>query len=289
MDKLNVSFIGLGTMGYHMAGHIQKAGHNVTVYNRTTQVAERWINEFNGQSALTPDSAAQNADIVITCVGNDLDLREVVKGEKGIIHSIKNGGILIDHTTTSAEIAREISRDLKNIDAYFIDAPVSGGEQGAINGQLTVMCGGNKNAFNQSTVAINCYAKSVVLMGESGYGQLTKMMNQICIAGLVQGLAEGIHFASKAGLDIEKAIQVISQGAAQSWQMENRHQTMINDEYNHGFAVDWMRKDLGIVLDEAKRNGSQLPIAALVDQFYAEVQSMGGGRWDTSSLLKRLK
>lgn len=294
MNKLNVAFIGLGTMGYHMAGHIEKAHYPVTVFNRTTQKAEQWIDEFKKQSvniepALTPQLAATDADIVITCVGNDADLHEVIMGENGVIHSIKKGAIIVDHTTTSADIAREISNHLKSKKAFFIDAPVSGGEQGAINGQLTVMCGGNEEAFNKALPVMNSYAKSAILMGESGYGQLTKMMNQICIAGLVQGLAEGIHFASKAGLDIEKAIQVISKGAAQSWQMENRHQTMINDEYNHGFAVDWMRKDLGIVLDEARQNGSQLPVTALVDQFYADVQSIGGGRWDTSSLLKRLK
>jgi len=284
------AFIGLGVMGYHMAGHLKtRGGHDVTVYNRTAQKAEKWVSEFGGTHAGTPKDAAAKADFVFACVGNDNDLRAVTLGEQGALDSMKEGAILIDNTTSSAHAARMLDEQTRQRNLGFIDAPVSGGEAGAVNGALTVMCGGDEDTFAKARPVIECYAKMVGLMGPAGKGQLTKMVNQICIAGLVQGLAEGIHFAQNAGLDVEQVIDVISKGAAGSWQMENRHKTMNDGHYNHGFAVDWMRKDLAIVLNEAEANGASLPVTALVDQFYKDVQKMGGNRWDTSSLLARLK
>ncbi len=286
----NVTFIGLGVMGYPMAGHLAvKGGHTVTVYNRTAAKAEAWVKQYGGKSAATPADAARDADFVFTCVGNDDDLRSVTTGENGVFSGMKPGAILIDNTTASAEVARELDAAAKAKGCHFIDAPVSGGQAGAENGVLTVMCGGETAVFEKAKPVIDAYARMVGLMGDVGAGQLTKMINQICIAGLVQGLAEGIHFGQKAGLDIEKVVEVISKGAAGSWQMENRHKTMMAGKYDFGFAVDWMRKDLDIVLSEARRNGATLPVTALVDQFYGEVQAMGGKRWDTSSLLARLE
>lgn len=282
------AFIGLGVMGYPMAGYLAKAGHDVTVYNRTAQKAERWAEQYGGAFADTPAAAADGADFVFSCVGNDDDLRSVTTGVDGAFQSLKQGAIFIDNTTASAEVARELYAAAAEKGAGFIDAPVSGGQAGAENGVLTVMCGGDADTFEKAKPVIECYARMVGLMGPVGAGQLTKMVNQICIAGLVQGLAEGIHFAQNAGLDVEAVIDVISKGAAGSWQMENRHKTMNNGEYNHGFAVDWMRKDLAICLSEAERNGSSLPGTALIDQYYGDVQRMGGSRWDTSSLLARL-
>lgn len=285
-----VAFIGLGVMGFPMAGHLkEKGGHDVTVYNRTAAKAEEWAKKHGGRSAATPAEAAKDADFVFTCVGNDDDLRSVTLGDTGAIAGMKAGAILIDNTTASAEVARELADSAKAKGVDFIDAPVSGGQAGAENGVLTVMCGGDQAVFDRAKPVIEAYARMVGLMGPVGAGQLTKMINQICIAGLVQGLAEGIHFGQKAGLDIEKVVDVISKGAAGSWQMENRHKTMNQGKYDFGFAVDWMRKDLGIVLAEARRNGAKLPVTALVDQFYGDVQSMGGNRWDTSSLLARLE
>nr|CAD6605761.1 NAD(P)-dependent oxidoreductase [Rhizobium sp. Khangiran2] len=285
-----VSFIGLGVMGFPMAGHLKEnGGHDVTVYNRTAAKAEEWAKKHGGRSAATPAEAAKDADFVFTCVGNDDDLRSVTLGDTGAIAGMKAGAILIDNTTASAEVARELADSAKAKGVDFIDAPVSGGQAGAENGVLTVMCGGDQAVFDRAKPVIEAYARMVGLMGPVGAGQLTKMINQICIAGLVQGLAEGIHFGKKAGLDIEKVVDVISKGAAGSWQMENRHKTMNQGKYDFGFAVDWMRKDLGIVLAEARRNGAKLPVTALVDQFYGDVQSMGGNRWDTSSLLARLE
>ncbi|WFS02596.1 NAD(P)-dependent oxidoreductase [Rhizobium tumorigenes] len=286
----NVTFIGLGVMGYPMAGHLAvKGGHTVTVYNRTAAKAEAWVKQYGGKSAATPGDAARDADFVFTCVGNDDDLRSVTTGENGVFSGMKPGAILIDNTTASAEVARELDAAAKAKGCHFIDAPVSGGQAGAENGVLTVMCGGETAVFEKAKPVIDAYARMVGLMGDVGAGQLTKMVNQICIAGLVQGLAEGIHFGQKAGLDIEKVVEVISKGAAGSWQMENRHKTMMAGKYDFGFAVDWMRKDLDIVLSEGRRNGATLPVTALVDQFYGEVQAMGGKRWDTSSLLARLE
>ena len=285
-----VAFIGLGVMGFPMAGHLrEKGGHDVTVYNRTAAKAEEWVKTYGGTSAPTPAEAARDADFVFTCVGNDDDLRSVTIGETGALAGMKAGAVLIDNTTASAEVARELYEAARAKDVDFIDAPVSGGQAGAENGVLTVMCGGDQPAFDRAKPVIDAYARMVGLMGPVGAGQLTKMINQICIAGLVQGLAEGIHFGKQAGLDIEKVVEVISKGAAGSWQMENRHKTMNQEKYDFGFAVDWMRKDLGIVLAEARRNGAKLPVTALVDQFYGDVQSMGGNRWDTSSLLARLQ
>jgi 3-hydroxyisobutyrate dehydrogenase len=284
------AFIGLGVMGYHMAGHLAvRGGHDVTVYNRTASKAGKWVEEFGGAMAATPKEAADGADFVFACVGNDDDLRSVTIGENGAFSGMKSGAIFIDNTTASADVARELraAADAGGFD--FIDAPVSGGEAGARNGVLTVMCGGDADVFERAKPVIESFARMVGLMGPTGAGQLTKMVNQICIAGLVQGLAEGINFGLKAGLDMHKVIDVISKGAAGSWQMENRHGTMIAGEYEHGFAVDWMRKDLGIVLSEADNNGASLPVTALIDQFYKDVQSMGGNRWDTSSLLARLR
>ena len=285
-----VAFIGLGVMGYPMAGHLKaKGGHDVTVYNRTTAKAEAWVKQHGGRHALTPAEAAKDADFVFTCVGNDDDLRSVTIGENGVLSGMKPGAILDDNTTASAEVAREHAAAAEVKGCGFIDAPVSGGQAGAENGMLTVMCGGDDKTFEQARPVIDAFARMVGLMGPAGAGQLTKMVNQICIAGLVQGLAEGIHFGKKAGLDIEKVIEVISKGAAGSWQMENRHKTMAVGKYDFGFAVDWMRKDLDIVLTEARSNGATLPVTALVDQFYGEVQKLGGKRWDTSSLLARLE
>lgn len=283
-----VAFLGLGVMGYPMARHLAKAGHEVTVYNRTAAKAEQWVAEHGSKMAHTPHEAAKDQDLVFCCVGNDDDLREVCTGQQGAFHGLKKGAIFVDNTTASAKIARELNAKALELGAHFIDAPVSGGQAGAENGQLTVMCGGNEDAFNKARDVIACFAKAVTLMGESGCGQLTKMMNQICIGGLLQALSESLKFGMNAGLDVEKALGVISKGAAQSWQMENRGNTMVADKFDFGFAVDWMRKDFSLVLEEGRRNGSQLPVTALVDQFYAEVQAMGGGRWDTSSLIKRL-
>lgn len=285
-----VAFIGLGVMGFPMAGHLKtKGGHDVTVYNRTASKAQDWVAKFGGKSAPTPAQAAEGADFVFTCVGNDDDLRSVTIGEQGVLQGMKPGAILIDNTTASAEVARELHAAVKAKGCDFIDAPVSGGQAGAENGALTVMCGGEPATFEKARPVIDAYARMVGLMGDVGAGQLTKMINQICIAGLVQGLAEGIHFGKRAGLDIEKVVEVISKGAAGSWQMENRHKTMNQGKYDFGFAVEWMRKDLGIVLAEARSNGAKLPVTALVDQFYGDVQAMGGSRWDTSSLLARLE
>ncbi len=284
-----VAFIGLGVMGYPMAGHLVKQGHQVTVYNRTTVKAEQWTKDYTGQLALTPKLAAEDQDIVFTCVGNDEDLKQVILGENGVIHGIADGAILVDHTTASADVARDISAILASKNIEFMDAPVSGGQAGAENGVLTVMMGGKQNVFEQVKPVIDAYSRCAELLGEVGAGQLTKMVNQICIAGVVQGLAEGLHFAKSAGLDGLKVVEVISKGAAQSWQMENRYQTMWQGEYDFGFAIDWMRKDLGIALAEGRKNGSHLPVTALVDQFYSEVQAMKGNRWDTSSLLARLE
>ena len=285
----SAAFIGLGVMGYPMAGHIAKGGHEVTVYNRTGEKAQRWVAEHGGKSAPTPAEAAKDKDFVFACVGNDDDLRSVTTGPDGAFSAMKPGSVFIDNTTASAAIARELDEAAAAGGFGFLDAPVSGGQAGAENGVLTVMVGGDQSVFDKAKPVIDCYARMVGLMGPAGSGQLTKMVNQICIGGLVEGLAEGIHFAQNAGLDVEKVIDVISKGAAGSWQMENRWKTMNAGEYNHGFAVDWMRKDFDIVLSEARRNGSRLPVTALVDQFYAEVQAMGGKRWDTSSLLARLK
>ena len=280
-----VTFIGLGVMGYPMAGYLAKAGHQVTVYNRTIEKAERWKAEFPGVSAATPAAATRDADFVFCCVGNDDDLRSVTVAEGGAFETMKRGAVFIDHTTTSAEVARELHKKAAGLDFSFIDAPVSGGQAGAENGQLTVMIGGDEDAVARAAPLIDCYAKMQARLGETGAGQLTKMVNQICIAGLVQGLAEALHFSSRAGLDSKAVIDVISKGAAQSWQMENRASTMIDGEIDFGFAVDWMRKDLGYVLSEARENGAHLPVTALVDQFYSEVQALGGHRWDTSSLI----
>jgi 3-hydroxyisobutyrate dehydrogenase len=284
-----VAFIGLGVMGYPMAGHIRtKGGHDVTVYNRTLGKAQAWATEFGGRVAATPEEAARDADFVFACVGNDDDLRSVTTGKGGAFHGLKSGAIFVDNTTASANVARELYAQALERGAHFLDAPVSGGQAGAQNGALTVMVGGDAQAFATAEPVISHYARAVRLIGPSGAGQLTKMVNQICIAGVVQGLAEGLHFAQRAGLDVAAVIETISKGAAQSWQMENRWKTMDEGKFDFGFAVDWMRKDLSICLDEARRNGAHLPVSALVDQFYSEVQSMGGKRWDTSSLIARL-
>ena len=285
-----VAFLGLGVMGYPMAGHLKnKGGHEVTVYNRTAAKSEQWVKQYGGKSAATPKVAAQGQDLVMCCVGNDNDLREVTLGKDGAFQAMGKGTIFVDHTTASAEIARELFEAAKKGGFDFIDGPVSGGQAGAENGVLTVMCGGDEAVFNKAKPVIDAYARACNLMGAPGSGQLAKMCNQICIAGLVQGLSEAIHFGMKAGLDIEKLIATISKGAAQSWQMENRYKTMVAGKFDHGFAVDWMRKDLSICLGEARKNGASLPVTALVDQFYAEVQKMGGKRWDTSALLARLE
>ena len=284
-----VAFIGLGVMGFPMAGHLARKGHQVCVYNRSSAKAADWCVQFAGTSATTPREAAQGADLVMTCVGNDDDLRSVVLGSDGAFSGMSPGSVLVDHTTASADVARELAVLAAERELGFLDAPVSGGQAGAENGVLTVMVGGEQVFYERAEPVIDSYAKMVKLMGPVGSGQLTKMVNQICIGGLVQGLAEALHFAQCAGLDGHAAMEVISKGAAQSWQLENRHQSMLAGKFDFGFAVDWMRKDLSILLDEARRNGAQLPVTALVDQFYADVQAMGGGRWDTSSLLARLK
>lgn len=284
-----VAFLGLGVMGYPMAGWLSRNDYQVTVYNRTTMVAERWCEEYAGDMAKTARGAVQDVEIVFLCVGNDQDVQEVVLGEQGILEAMKPGTILVDHTTTSASLAKQIAAEAVVKGVGFVDAPVSGGQQGAENGQLTVMCGGSEEDFVQVKPVITSFAKAVQLMGPVGSGQLCKMVNQICIAGLVQGLAEGLNFAENAGLDAHQVVEVISKGAAQSWQMENRHKTMLAGEYEHGFAVQWMRKDLAFALQEAENNGSVLPVTSLVDSYYAEVQELGGNRWDTSSLLARLK
>tara|TARA_B100001939_G_scaffold145503_1_gene126073 strand:+ start:190 stop:1074 length:885 start_codon:yes stop_codon:yes gene_type:complete len=286
---MKVSFLGLGVMGYPMAGHLAKAGHDVTVYNRTVAKAEKWVAEFGGKAAATPKEAAVGQEIVFACVGNDDDLRSITLNEDGAFAGMSEGALFVDHTTASAEVARELSGAAKALNLGFMDAPVSGGQQGAENGTLTVMIGGSQTDFDRAAPVIDVFARACTLMGDVGAGQLTKMVNQICIAGLVQALSEGLSFARAAGLDAHKVVEVISKGAAQSWQMENRYKTMLADEFEHGFAVDWMRKDLSICLTEARKNGSALPITAAVDQLYSEVQSMGGGRWDTSSLFSRLE
>jgi len=282
------AFIGLGVMGYPMAGHMAKGGHDVTVYNRTAAKAEKWVAEHGGAMATTPGGAVEDADVVCACVGNDDDLRSVVYGDDGILANMKSGAIFIDHTTASADVAREVGKKAAELGIQFLDGPVSGGQAGAENGVLTVMVGGEQAGFDGADPVVQCYARAYTLLGPVGSGQLCKMVNQICIAGLVQGLSEGIAFGQRAGLDVGKVIDVISKGAAQSWQMENRAETMINDEFEFGFAVDWMRKDLGICLAEANNNGARLPVTALVDQFYAEIQNRDGNRWDTSSLLRLL-
>ena len=285
----NVAFIGLGVMGYPMAGYISKAGHNVTVYNRTTAKADKWLTEYKGKLAKTPADAAKDAEYIFTCVGNDNDLREVTFGDNGVFKTIKKGAIYIDNTTASATIAREIYEHAKKNSFGALDAPVSGGQAGAENGALTVMIGGDQADFDKAKDKIDCYSKKMKLLGKAGNGQLAKMVNQICIGGLVQALSEGINFGLKAGLNMEDVVEVISKGAAQSWQMENRYKTMIDDKFEFGFAVDWMRKDLKIALEEAKKNNSLLPITEIVDQYYGDVQKLGGNRWDTSSLIRRLR
>jgi 3-hydroxyisobutyrate dehydrogenase-like beta-hydroxyacid dehydrogenase len=285
----NVAFLGLGVMGHPMAGHLARAGHRVTVYNRTAAKSVQWSAEYGGRVATTPREAADGADIVFACVGNDDDLRSVVLGKDGAYAGMKRGAVFVDHTTASALVARELSAAGRERGIAFIDAPVSGGNVGAINGALTVMCGGDAAAFATIQPVAMAFAKAVTLLGGSGAGQLAKMVNQIAIAGLVQGLAEAIAFGEKAGLDMKAVLAVIGKGAAQSWQMDNRGPTMIDGQFEFGFAVDWMRKDLGLLLEEAKRNGARLPVTALVDQFYADIQAMGGSRWDTSSLIRRLR
>jgi 3-hydroxyisobutyrate dehydrogenase len=288
-DMAKVAFLGLGVMGFPMARHLAAKGHDVTVYNRTTAKAETWVKAHGGRLAATPRAAAEGQDIVFACVGNDDDLRAVTIGPDGAFQAMSKGAIFVDHTTASAEVARELYTKANALGLGFIDAPVSGGQGGAENGVLTVMCGGDADIYARVEPVIMSFARMCKLLGPSGSGQLTKMVNQICIAGLVQGLAEGVGFARKAGLDIAAVIETISKGAAQSWQMENRYKTMIEQRYDFGFAADWMRKDLGICIAESRRNGAHLPVTALVDQFYGEVQAMGGGRWDTSSLLARLE
>ena len=284
-----VAFLGLGVMGYPMAGHLQAAGHDVTVYNRTAAKAEAWAKEHGGSHAATPREAAQGADFVMTCVGNDDDLRSVCTGKDGAFAGMEEGAILVDHTTVSAKVTRDLAAIAAGGGIGYVDAPISGGQAGAENGQLSVMCGGDQATYDKAAPVIDAYAKICRRMGDVGAGQITKMCNQIAIAGLVQGLSESLHFAQASGLDGEKVVEVISQGAAGSWQMVNRHKTMLADEYEHGFAVDWMRKDLNICLTTADEIGASLPVTALVDQFYKDVQKLGGGRWDTSSLIKRLR
>ncbi|ANN68373.1 NAD(P)-dependent oxidoreductase [Bordetella bronchialis] len=284
-----VAFLGLGVMGFPMAGHLAKAGHQVTVYNRTAAKAQEWAAEFGGKTAATPREAASGAEIVFCCVGNDDDLRSVVLGENGAYAGMGKGAVFVDHTTASAQVARELYGEAKRLGLQFVDAPVSGGQAGAVNGVLTVMCGGEPEVFERIKPVAQVFGRAVTLVGAPGAGQLAKMVNQICIAGLVQGLSEGIAFGQAAGLDMKLVLDVISKGAAQSWQMENRGATMVDDKFDFGFAVNWMRKDLGLVLEEARANGARVPVTALVDQFYGDVQKMGGGRWDTSSLIKRLR
>lgn len=284
---MKVAFIGLGVMGYPMAGHVLRAGLEICVFNRNAARAEQWCAEYGGDMAPTPAEAAKNADVVLVCVGNDDDVRAVVLGESGVLSAMKPGAILVDHTTASADLARELAGAAQQQGKQFLDAPVSGGQAGAENGALTVMIGGDPSTYDLAKPVIDCYSRFSKLLGPAGHGQLAKMVNQICIAGVVQGLAEGLNFAMKAGLEGEALIETLSKGAAGSWQMENRYQTMLQDQYEFGFAVDWMRKDLGIALAEAAKNGAELPVTALVDHFYQEVQAAGGGRWDTSSLLTR--
>ena len=286
---MRVAFAGLGVMGYPMAGYLAKAGYEVTVYNRTTEKAEKWAQEFRGALSSTPGKAASDADIVFACVGNDDDVREVVLGDDGILGSIPAGGIIVDHTTASATVAREVADAAAGRNVGFLDAPLSGGQAGAENGQLTIMVGGDEGTFERTRPVMDAYAKAITLIGPVGHGQMAKMVNQICIAGVVQGLSEGLHFAKRAGLDVPQVMAAISTGAAQSWQMENRWETMIADEFEFGFAVDWMRKDLRIALEEAEQNGATLEMTKLVDGYYAEVQGLGGSRWDTSSLIARLE
>jgi 3-hydroxyisobutyrate dehydrogenase-like beta-hydroxyacid dehydrogenase len=286
---MRAAFIGLGVMGYPMAGYLVKAGHEAVVYNRTGSKAEQWCRTFDGTAAATPAAAAEAADIVFTCVGNDDDVREVVLGEQGAIHGMAAGSILVDHTTASAKLARELESTLADNSIGFLDAPLSGGQAGAENGQLTIMVGGSEETFERARPVMDCYARAITLIGPAGHGQMAKMVNQVCIAGIVQGLAEGLHFAKRADLDVPKVIEAISRGAAQSWQMENRWQTMVEGEFEFGFAVDWMRKDLAIALEEARENGATLEMTELVDRFYADVQELGGHRWDTSSLIARLE
>jgi len=285
---MRVAFVGLGVMGFPMAGYLARSGHDVIVYNRTSSKADAWCQSYGGRSVATPGDAARDAELVFSCVGNDHDVREVLLGDEGVLASIASDSIIVDHTTASATIAREVSDLASAKSVGFLDAPVSGGQAGAENGQLTVMVGGTADDFSRASPVIDCYAKAITHIGPVGSGQLAKMVNQICIAGVVQGLAEGLHFAKKAGLDPAVVIESISKGAAQSWQMENRWQTMVNDEFDFGFAVDWMRKDLAIALDEAEANGATLELTQLVDQFYSEIQDLGGKRWDTSSLIARL-
>ena len=284
-----VSFIGLGVMGYPMAGHISKAGHDVTVFNRTTSKAEKWTKEYGGKFAKSPMEAVKDSDFIFSCVGNDNDLREVTVGENGLFKSAKKSSVYVDNTTASAEIARELYKKAKDSGFQFLDAPVSGGQAGAENGALTVMIGGDEDTFKKASPVIDSYSKKMKLLGPAGNGQLAKMVNQICIAGVVQGLSEAINFGLNAKLKMEDVIETISKGAAQSWQMENRYKTMIDNKFDFGFAVDWMRKDLKIAMEEAKNNGSLLPVTELVDKYYGEVQGMGGNRWDTSSLIKRFR
>jgi 3-hydroxyisobutyrate dehydrogenase-like beta-hydroxyacid dehydrogenase len=284
-----VAFLGLGVMGHPMAGHLSRAGHQVTVFNRTASKAQAWADEYKGNHAATPRAAVADAQLVFACVGNDDDLRSVVLGDEGAFAGMRSGAVFVDHTTASAEVARELHAAARALGLHFVDAPVSGGQAGAVNGALTVMCGGDGAAFEtMKPVAMN-FAKAVTLIGDSGAGQLAKMVNQVAIAGLLQGLSEAIAFGQKAGLDMPLVLDVIGKGAAQSWQMDNRGKTMVEGKFDFGFAVDWMRKDLGLVLDEARRNGAVLPVTAVVDQFYGDVQTLGGKRWDTSSLIKRLK
>jgi 3-hydroxyisobutyrate dehydrogenase-like beta-hydroxyacid dehydrogenase len=289
MTKQKVAFIGLGVMGYPMAGYLAKAGHDVTVYNRTTAKAEKWVEQYGGSLALTPADASKNANVVFACVGNDNDLRAVTVGSDGIFNTLGHGSLFIDHTTTSAEVARELSVIANDKGIGYMDAPVSGGQAGAENGALTIMLGGSEQDYERAKPLIDCFSKMHKLLGPVGNGQLTKMVNQICIAGVLQGLSEAVHFAKTSGLNANDVVEVISKGAAQSWQMDNRASTMIDNEFDFGFAVDWMRKDLGIVLNEGRNIGAHLPLTALVDQFYGEVQAIGGGRWDTSSLVAVLE
>lgn len=289
MSTLNITFIGLGVMGAPMAGHVAKAGHTTTVYNRTREKADTWAAQYGGTVASDVQTAVAGADIVLMCLGNDQSVEDTLTGDKGAFAAMQAGTIIVDHTTTSARLAREMSTTAGKLGLHFLDAPVSGGEVGAQNGALTVMVGGEQAAFDRAKPTINPFAKAVMLMGKSGAGQLTKMVNQICIAGVVQGLAEGLAFSDKAGLDSKRVLDVISKGAAQSWQMENRGATMVDDQFNFGFAVDHMRKDLGLCIEQAKEIDASLPLAETVDAYYAEVQDMGGARWDTSSLIKRLR
>ena len=286
---MKTAFVGLGVMGYPMAGYLAQAGHEVTVFNRTAGKAEAWLKGYPGSSASTPAAAAEGSEIVFCCVGNDDDVREVVTGDNGALGSMSEGSILVDHTTASATLARELHAATASRGVGFLDAPLSGGQAGAENGQLTIMVGGDEATFARARPVMDSYAKAITLIGPAGSGQLAKMVNQLCIAGIVQGLSEGLHFALRAGLDVEKVIEAISQGAAQSWQMENRWRTMVDGEFDFGFAVDWMRKDLGIALEEAGNNGAILALTELVDSYYAEVQELGGNRWDTSSLIARLE